>query len=556
MKISWNAGAIVAISAILLGGCAGAGRGGPPRATEARAPDGFEPLLPGLGSHHHAISTISPLAQVYFDQGLRLIYAFNHDEARRSFEQAARLDPGAAMPWWGIALALGPNINRGADPEREKAASEALRAARARELGATEIERAYIEALSTRYPERPAADRAALDRAYADAMRRLTQRFPDDLDAATLFAEALMNLHPWALWTREGEPGPETPELVAALESVLARAPEHPGANHYYIHAVEASPHPERALPSAERLPRLMPGAGHIVHMPAHVYTRLGRYAEASRANENAAMVDRLYLDARRPSGFYVSMYYPHNLQFLSFSASMEGRVLKAVESGWAAAAAVPDDAVRAMPMLEGMRAAPYFALVRFGRWGTIVVAPAPPPEQRFTSGIYHYARGLALARTGYPESSARELAALEAIRSAVPHGQMVGFNHAAPVLQIASLVLSGELALARGRADEAIADLRRAATIEDSLGYGEPPDWPEPVRHHLGAALLAANRPDEAEAVYLEDLRVNRENGWALIGLVQSLRAQDRGDEAASVEQRLAAAWRRAEVAPRASRI
>jgi tetratricopeptide (TPR) repeat protein len=515
-----------------------------------------EPLLPGLGSHHHAISTTSPLAQLYFDQGLRLIYAFNHDEARRSFEQAARLDPHAAMPRWGIALALGPNINnRMVDAAREKAAFAAIQAARALAGGATPIERAYIEALSARYSAVPTHHRSALDRAYADAMRDLTRRFPDDLDAATLFAEALMDLHPWDLWTREGEPGPDTPEIVATLEAVLARAPEHPGANHYYIHAVEASSHPEKALPSAERLPGLMPGAGHLAHMPAHIYIRLGRYAEASHATEAGALIDRKYLDTHGSDGFYALMYYPHGLQFLSMTASMEARAMKAIESAWAASAAVPDAALREMPMLEGFRATPFFALARFGRWTDILAAPAPPPEQRFAHGIYHYARGLALARTGDTGGSARELEALEAIRAATPGGTRVGFNRAAPLLQIGTLVLSGEIALARGRANEAIADLRRAAAIEDTLSYGEPPDWPVPVRHHLGAALLAANRPEEAEAVYLEDLRVNRENGWALLGLLQSLRAQHRSDEAATVARRLAAAWPHTDVAPRGSR-
>jgi tetratricopeptide (TPR) repeat protein len=519
------------------------------------APAGSEPLLPGLGSHHHAISTSSHLAQLYFDQGLRLIYAFNHDEARRSFEQAARLDPRAAMPHWGIALALGPNINSRVDAAREKAAFAAIQAARALAGGATPIERAYIEALSTRYSAVPTHGRAALDRAYADAMRDLTRRFPDDLDAATLFAEALMDLHPWDLWTREGEPRPDTPEIVATLESVLARAPEHPGANHYYIHAVEASSHPEKALPSAERLPRLMPWAGHVVHMPAHVYIRLGRYAEASHATETGALVDRNYLDTRGLDGFYALMYYPHNLQFLSMTASMEGRAMKAIESAWAASAAVPDAALSEMPMLEGFRATPFFALARFGRWPSLLAAPAPPPP-RFAHGIYHYARGLALARTGDTEGSARELEALEAIRAATPEGMVVGFNRAAPLLQIGTLVLSGEIALGRGRSNDAIADLRRAAAIEDTLSYGEPPDWPVPVRHHLGAALLAANRPQEAEAVYLEDLHVNRENGWALLGLLQSLRAQHRRHEAAAVARRLVAAWPHTEVAPRGSRL
>lgn len=516
----------------------------------AEAPDAERvPLFEDIGALHHPVTTASQLAQRYFDQGLRLVYAFNHDEARRAFQEAARTDPGLAMARWGIALTLGPNINQPADAARERAAFEAVEEARALAVSASERERAYIDALAERHAATPGRDRAALDRAYASAMRELARRFPDDLDAGVLFAEALMDLRPWDLWTHDGRPQPETDEIVSTLEGVLRRDPEHIGANHYYIHAVEASRAPERALPSAERLGGLAPGAGHLVHMASHIFVRVGRYADASDANEQAVLADRRYIRERRPEGIYPMMYFPHNLHFLSVSASMEGRSAVAVRAARELTAAVPDHNVRHMPMLEMFRPALLFALVRFGRWDDVLAEPAPPPELRYTTGIWRYARGRALAAAGRHDDAAREAAVLRAIASESPDDATIGRNRAKDLLEIASLVVEGQIASERGDTGAAARMLEEAARVEDDLRYFEPPDWPEPVRHTLGAVLLEAGRARDAEATYREDLRQNPQNGWALCGLERSLRAQGKEEEADAAHARFKLAWARADV-------
>lgn len=526
------------------------GAGPPTGPAPAEAPDAERvPLFEDIGALHHPVTTSSPLAQRYFDQGLRLVYAFNHDEARRAFQEAARIDPGLAMARWGIALTLGPNINQPADAARERAAFEAIAEARALAASASERERAYVDALAERHASTPGRDRAALDRAYASAMRELARRFPDDLDAGVLFAEALMDLRPWDLWTPDGRPQPETDEIVSTLEGILRRDPEHVGANHYYIHAVEASRAPERALPSAERLGGLAPGAGHLVHMPSHIFMRVGRYADASDANEQAVLADRRYIRERRPEGIYPMMYFPHNLHFLSVSASMEGRSAVAVRAARELADAVPDHNVRHMPMLEMFRPALLFALVRFGRWDDVLAEPAPPPELRYTTGIWRYARGRALAATGRHDDAAREAAALRAIASESSDDATIGRNRVKDLLEIASLVVEGQIASERGDTGAAAHLLEDAARIEDELRYFEPPDWPEPVRHTLGAALLEAGRARDAEATYREDLRQNPQNGWSLCGLERSLRAQGKEEDANAAHARFKLAWARADV-------
>lgn len=526
------------------------GAGPPTGPAPAEAPDAERvPLFEDIGALHHPVTTSSPLAQRYFDQGLRLVYAFNHDEARRAFQEAARIDPGLAMARWGIALTLGPNINQPADAARERAALDAIAEARALAASASERERAYIDALAERHASTPGRDRAALDRAYASAMRELARRFPDDLDAGVLFAEALMDLRPWDLWTPDGRPQPETDEIVSTLEGILRRDPEHVGANHYYIHAVEASRAPERALPSAERLGGLAPGAGHLVHMPSHIFVRVGRYADASDANEQAVLADRRYIRERRPEGIYPMMYFPHNLHFLSVSASMEGRSAVAVRAARELADAVPDHNVRHMPMLEMFRPALLFALVRFGRWDDVLAEPAPPPELRYTTGIWRYARGRALAATGRDDDAAREAAALRAIASESSEDATIGKNRAKDLLEIASLVVEGQIASERGETGAAARLLEEAARIEDELRYFEPPDWPEPVRHTLGAVLLKAGRARDAEATYREDLRRNPQNGWSLCGLERSLRAQGKEEDANAAHARFKLAWARADV-------
>jgi tetratricopeptide (TPR) repeat protein len=538
------------LAAVSPGGVARADHSPEPEPPADVAAGAMVPLLEGVGGHHRAVTTSSPLAQRYFDQGLRLVYAFNHDEARRAFEEAARLDPGLSMAHWGVALTLGPNINMPADPERERAAYAAVQRALATMGGASPAEQGFIRALAERYAETPGGDRRARDLAYAEAMRALSHALPDDLDAATLFAEALMDLRPWDLWTRDGRPQPGTLEIVATLESVLARDPDHPGANHYYIHAVEASPHPERALASARRLPGLMPGAGHPVHMPSHIYMRLGMYAEASDANAQAILADRAYLAVARPEGMYRWMYYPHNLQFLAVSSGFEGRREVALLAARAAAAEASGPMVSAMPMLQSFRAAPYLELVRFGAWEELLREPAPPEDQRYASAIHTWARGVALARTGHADLAAREHVRFEAARGDVPEElTLVANNRASAVLAVASAVLAAELAAARGRTDLAVAALERAVDAEDELAYGEPPDWPLPARHRLGAVLLAAGRAAEAEAVYREDLRRHPANGWALFGLAESLKKQGRDAEAAPVRERFRRAFARADV-------
>jgi tetratricopeptide (TPR) repeat protein len=521
-----------------------------------RGPESGPILFDDLGTHHHPVTTRSPEAQRWFDQGLRLVWAFNHDEATRAFREAARLDADCALAWWGIALAAGPNYNDPGNADRDRRAYEALAKALALRTKVSEPERAYIEALANRYTKEPPPDRKALDAAYADAMRAVARRYPDDLDAATLFAEALMDLRPWDLWTLDGRPQPGTEEIVATLESVLRRDPSHPGGNHYYVHAVEASLHPERGEAAADRLRTLVPGAGHLVHMPSHIYMRVGRYAEAREANVRAVAVDRAYLAKAKPDGMYPMLYYPHNIDFLWNAASMEGRSAETIRAAREVATVATPDMARQMPDAEGVAVAPLFALARFGRWDEILTEPAPPEDLPFARGTWHYARGLALARTGRLDEAVGEEAELARIVETTPPDRvLMQVNRQKNVLGLAAEVLAGELAAARGRHDDAIAHLRAAVRVQDGLRYMEPPPWYYPVRQSLGAVLLAARRPQEAEAIYREDLRRNRENGWSLYGLARSLRAQKRDREAAAVEARFRRAWAGADVRLVASR-
>ena len=508
------------------------------------------PLFEGLGTHHHPITTTAPLAQRYFDQGMRLVFAFNHDEAIRAFREAARRDPGCAMAHWGVAWALGPNYNLALDPERERAARAAI--ARAQELAphASPREQDYIRALAVRYGPAPGGERRALDEAYADAMWGVSRRDPDDLDAAVLYAEALMLLHPWDLWSLDGQPRPGTIDIVATLEAVLARHPDHPGANHYYIHAVEASPHPERALASAARLPGLVPAAGHLVHMPAHVYMRVGRYADAAAANRQAVAVDRAYIARERPTGVYPMMYYPHNLHFLWSAASMEGRSAEAIEAAREVVGGLDPDMLRAMPMVEYFAPTAALALARFGRWDELLAEPLPANEFPFAAGMAHFARGMALCGRGRTDEAMTEQTRVASAAATVPPDRIVGDNQpAATQLRLAATVLAGEIAARQGDPATAVVQLEEAVRMEDALPYTEPPAWYQPVRHLLGAALLAAGRPTNAEAVYRADLARNPDNGWALRGLAQSLRARGEDEAAAEVDRRFAAAWATADV-------
>ena len=513
-------------------------------------------LFDNLGSLHHPISTTSEQAQRYFDQGLRLVYAFNHEEAIRSFEAAIQQDPQAAMPYWGIALALGPNINRVMEKTHERRAVEMVQKARQLVDHTTRGEHAYIEALTARYVSRKGIKRKGLDEAYAKAMRSVAQQFPEDNDAATLFVESLMDLRPWDFWKPDGRPQPGTDEIVTTLEAVLARNPDHPGACHYYLHAVEASSQPERALPCAERLPGLMPGAGHLVHMPAHIYMRVGKYHEAVEQNQQAAHVDEQYLADSRPPGEYPDGYYTHNLHFLWASLAMEGRNVESMKVARDLTATITEEEARKDRGKEIYLPTPIFSMIRFGRWDELLKEPVPPKGLRLMEGMWRLGRGLALVGTGRLPGAEGEHAVLAGLTKQIRRDRTAEEKTQRTLLKIAERVLSGEIAVRRQRYDDAIRLFEDAINIEAALPYSEPPLWPLSVRHHLGAALLLADRPSEAEAVYHTDLLRHPDNGWALIGLLQSLRAQRKDDQAAEAEDRFKKAWAHADFIPAASRM
>lgn len=512
------------------------------------------PLFDNLGSWQHRITTTSEQAQRFFDQGLRLVYGFNHEEAIHSFEEAARLDPSAAMAYWGIALALGPNINQPMDKQAERRAWDALQQARAHRAGVSPAEQAYIDALGKRYSAKGGA-RTVLDKAYAQAMRALWRQFPDDADVGTLFADALMNLRPWDLWTADGKGKPGTDEIVATLEAVLARHPDHPGACHLYIHAVEASPSPERALSCAERLPGLMPGAGHLVHMPAHIYIRLGKYHEAAERNQHAAQVDERYLARRKLTGMYAVGYYPHNLHFLWASLIMEGREADAIKTARELSATIsPAEAAKEL-WKEQYLALPLYSMIRFGQWDALLREPAPAKGLMLVSGMWRLGRGLALAATGRLPGAEGEHVALSALAKRLGRDRTPEQKTQRTLLKIAERLLAADIAVRKQRFPDATRSFQEAVKLEDALPYTEPPYWPLPVRHYFGAALLIAGQAAEAEAVYRADLTRNPHNGWALLGLMQSLRAQGKAGEADTVEQQFTSAWSYADVTLAASR-
>ena len=516
---------------------------------------GTTPLFDNLGKLHHPITTSFPRAQEYFDQGMRLVFAFNHEEAINSFEEAAKLDPDAAMPYWGIALALGPNINLPMDREAEKRAYEAIHEAQSRAAAASPREQAYIEALAARYAIEPNAERHALDEFYAEAMGKLWAQYPDDADAGTLYAEAMMDLQPWDFWTVEGQPKGRANDIVATLERVFKINPDHPGACHYYIHAVEASPKPERALPCAKRLPALMPGAGHLVHMPGHIYLRLGMYREAAEQNVHAASIDHDYLAHRKLSGIYPMGYYPHNVHFLWASLTMEGRSKEAIKAARDLREMISWDAAKQVPALEEFTTVLQFSLVRFGRWDEVLKLPQPPAELSYTTAIWHYARGVALAAMKRFDEAHRENKALVELAGSLPEDRTVGVIRVVDLARVAERVLAGEIAARQGHYEEAVKILNTAAKLEDALRYYEPPLWHVPVRHSLGAVLLQAKRPAEAERVYRIDLMQHPHNGWALFGLKQSLDAQQKTKEAEAAETDFRKAWARADITLTASR-
>jgi tetratricopeptide (TPR) repeat protein len=529
----------------------------PAAQTSARAQEApIAPELTGLGTLHMPVTTSLAQAQRFFDQGLRLLYAFNHAESIRAFREAARLDPGLAMAYWGQALALGPNLNAPMTQDSGRQAYAAIQAAVARVTGVTPREQALIEALSRRYAADGTGDRPALDRAYAAAMRAAAERFPQDADIQTLFADAQMNTMPWDYWQKDGAAKPETTLVLDALERTIARQPDHAGALHYHIHLLEASADPDRAAASADRLGSLMPAAGHMVHMPAHIYIRVGRYADAAEVNVRAIAADEDYLAQCQAQGLYPVSYYPHNLHFLWAAATFEGRRAVAVDAARKVAEKVPHHHAGKLAWTTDFPVTPMLAYTRFGMWQEMLTEPKPPVNEPYAIGIWHYGRGLGFVARGRLAAADAELTALQAV---MKHEAFATTLKDLPLftnLQIASRILEGELDLKRGDEDEAILMLREAVTFEDGLPYSEPPLWHHPPRQILGAILLEAGRAAEAEAVYHEDLKRFRENGWSLFGLTKSLEAQGEPAEALAAKQRFEKAWARADVQLSSSRI
>jgi tetratricopeptide (TPR) repeat protein len=521
-----------------------------PRALEAdpsRTESPIAPVLEGLGDHHFPVTTNSESSQRFFDQGLRLTYAFNHSEALRAFKEAARLDPQNAMAYWGWALVLGPNLNLPMIPAVAPQAYRAVQQAAALKDRVSPRERAYIEALAERYTDDPTADRAPLDMAYASAMEKLVERYPDDLDAATLYAAALMNLSPWDYWNLDGSPKERTEIILETLQSVVDRNPRHAGALHYSIHAVEAR-HPERGERYADMLAGLMPGAGHIVHMPSHIYMRVGRYSESYEANRKATAADEDYITQCRSQGLYPLGYYPHNIHFMAWSAMFQGRPEAALAAARKIVAKIPHELVadkNTWALYETFLSQPMFVMVRFGMWEKMLSEPKPEVDSRFMTGIWHYGRALAYLHTGRLTDARRELRPLTAAREAMGEVEhYIGFAAAETLMTIAEEIVRGEIAYAEGGTLQGLAHLERAVRLEDSLRYNEPPDWYFPVRHFLGAMLLDAGRPTEAEVIYAADLRKNPENGYSLIGLGRALEQQGRSEDAKDVAERFSRAW------------
>jgi tetratricopeptide (TPR) repeat protein len=516
-------------------------------------------LIPGMGDVRHPVTTSNAEAQRFFNQGLALVYGFNHEEAVKAFTRAAELDPQLAMAYWGVALALGPNINSPVDAEREKAAYEAIQKARALAAKASDADRAYIEALSKRYSNDPKADLKRLDIEYRNAMADLVRRYPDDLDVATLYAEAIMDLNPWQYWSKDGKPAPGTEEIVSVLESVLRRNPDHIGANHYYIHAVEASLHPEWALPSAQKLKVLAPAAGHLVHMPAHIDIRSGNYEAAARSNAYAAEADRELFKVAGQQGMYPMMYYSHNLHFLAVAHSMQGRYedsKRAADQLYAhlieylhAAGPMLDPMV---PMIDSFTPTPTLIMVRFKRWDDLLKAPAPDQKLVVSTALWRFGRAMAFASTGKLDSAEKERTDLLNAVKAIPVDRPYGLNTVAAVFSIPQNVLSARIAAAKNDRKGAIEFLKKAVEAEDKLNYSEPEDWYIPVRESLGSELMLNRDFAGAEKVFRAELARHFRNGRALFGLMESLRAQGKKEAAAQIQMEFEAAWKNAEVKPR----
>jgi len=504
-------------------------------------------LVAGIGDAHHPVSTHNPQAQQFFDQGLRFIYDFNHDEAARSFQHAAELDPQLAMAYWGVAEAVGPNYNDPADPERYKRAHDAVEKAMGLSTSASESDQAYIQAMAKRFPADSKSDLKKAAEDYRDAMRQVVSEFPDDLDAATLFAEAGMNLHPWGLWHIDGTPEAGTDEIVSTLESVMKHDPNHLGAIHYYIHAVEASPNPERALAGANKLAALAPAAGHIVHMPAHVYIRTGDYEAAVKTNEQAASVDRAYIKATGAQGIYPMMYYSHNLHFIAMCGAMNGNYAESRRNADLLVENVGPH-VKDMPPLEGFMTIPVAVEIRFHHWNEILKMPQPDAAMKTATVFWHFGRGLALAGTGKVTEAETEYKIVSDAEAATPPDvvfQMPINNKAKDIMKIAKDVLGAKIAMAKKDNSGAIVMLQEAVAIQDTLKYGEPPDWFFPVRESLGGALLMTGDAVAAEKVFRDDLERNLRNPRSLWGLHQALLQQKREYDAGFIQKQFEVSWK-----------
>ncbi|HTM58447.1 MAG TPA: tetratricopeptide repeat protein [Candidatus Udaeobacter sp.] len=504
-----------------------------------------------LGSHHHAISTHSVAAQKRFDEGLNWMWAFNVQEAQRSFEAAAKLDPTCAMCWWGVALSLGPHINVPALPDRTVEADKAVKKAVALESHASAEEKALIAALTHRYSDPAPTDPAKqhdLDQGYSDAMRAVSKQYPKDLDVEALYVESMLDLRPWDYWTADGKPQPGTEEIVGHLEHILAIDPTHPGANHYYIHAIEESPHPEKALAAAHRLENLMPGSGHMTHMPFHIYLRVGQYARAENVNQKAVEADLAYKKSVEVPMF-MYMYTAHDYQSLSFCQMMQGKSEAAVKNARAVLDWVAPDMARQMPGVDFFLGAHDYTLARFGKWDEIQSAPPPPDGLPYLNGVRHYVRGLAFAARGdFPHAKA-EKDSVSAIKGSMPPDLLEDLNSAKALLEIAEYSLAGEIAARQNETDDALAMLTKAVAAEDALHYSEPPDWQNPTRLQLGDVLMAAGQAKQAEAVYRAELAAHPEDPWGLHGLAASLRGQQKSAEAAEAEKKFAEGWAGADI-------
>ena len=523
----------------------------PPAGMQAAVPapafaDTDPPLWDGLGAVTYKITTANEQAQSYFNQGLRLTYAFNHGEAQRAFRKAQKLDPDCAMCFWGEALVLGPNINL---PMQEDAVAPAFAAAeKARGLAAkaTPREQALIAAVSTRYAKDAKADRAPLDAAYASAMAKVAAQFPDDNEIAVLYAESVMDLSPWNYWQPGGrDPNPQSGPIVPTLERVLARDPNHPGAIHYYIHAVEASDRPERAEPYADRLRGALPGAGHLVHMPSHIYYRVGRYLDALADNKTAAEVDEKYLAATNaPMGVYRLGYYPHNVHFVLASAQMAGDGPTVIAAAEKLRGLIPDEVARVIALVQPVKAAPYFAHALFSPPATVLALPDPGDAIPYVKAMWHYARGVASAAQGDFSAAKAEASAIAALES----GDFTLLNAsgvpAKDVLALARTVIEARIAQRQGDKAAAIERFERAAALQDGLPYMEPPYWYYPVRQSLAVALMQAGRLDDAEEQFKHALKRAPGNGWSWYGLAELYKARGKADEASKLEADLAKLW------------